>query len=117
MFSIKSILNENGIFVALEKFQEKYGNNKDYITYIGCAQAVKSDIRKTGLTVDNNCSDHVIKTFEVIYGRIYRQKEMRQNSIKNLLQLLLTEPPCHLTALISCLERGRPKLFVCGLTK
>ena len=40
----------------------------DYITYIGCVQAIKSYILKTGLTIDNNMSNHRIKTLKVVYS-------------------------------------------------
>ena len=40
----------------------------DYITYIGCVQAIKSYILKTGLTIDNNMSNHMMKALKVIYS-------------------------------------------------
>ena len=39
------------------------------ITYIGCVQAIKSYIRKTGLTVENNSSTDLTKTLKIIYSQ------------------------------------------------
>ena len=47
----KNILNENGTFMLFKRFKEIYRINTDYITYIGCVQAIKSRLRKTGLTL------------------------------------------------------------------
>ena len=68
MFCIKNILKENGAFMTIKQFKEKYEINTDYITYIGCVQAIKSYILKTGLTIDNNMSNHMIKTLKIIYS-------------------------------------------------
>ena len=68
MFSIKNILKENGAFMTFNQFKEKYEINTDYVIYIGCVQAIKRYILKTGLTIDNNMSNHMIKTFKVIYS-------------------------------------------------
>ena len=68
MFCIKNILKENGAFMTFNQFKEKYEINTDCITYIGCVQAIKSYILKTGLTIDKNMSNHVIKTLKVIYS-------------------------------------------------
>ena len=68
MFSVKSILNENGTVTAFTQFKEKYGINTDSMTDIGIVLAVRRYIRKTGLPVHNNGSDHAIKTVKVIYS-------------------------------------------------
>ena len=68
MFSIKNILKENGAFMAFDQFKEKCEINTDNITYISCVQAIKSYFLKTGLTVDQNMSNHMIKTIKVIYS-------------------------------------------------
>ena len=60
MFCIKNILKENGAFMTFNQFKEIYEINTDYITYIGCVQVIKSYILKTGLTIDNNMSNHMI---------------------------------------------------------
>ena len=61
MCFIKTILNENGMFMLLKSLFFfvcflMYGSNTDYITYIGCVQAIKNYICKTGLTVESNSS-------------------------------------------------------------
>ena len=68
VFAIKNILKENGAFMKFNHFKEKYGINADYITYIGSVQAIKSYILKTGLTINNDMSNHMIKTLKVIYS-------------------------------------------------
>ena len=37
--------------MLFKRFKEIYRINTDYITYIGCVQAIKSCVRKTGLTL------------------------------------------------------------------
>ena len=44
VFCIKNIMKENGAFMTFNQFKEKYGINTDYITHIGCVQAIKSYI-------------------------------------------------------------------------
>ena len=61
-------MKENGAFMTFNQFKEKYEINTDYIAYIGCVQAIKSYILKTELTIDNNVSNHMIKTLKVIYS-------------------------------------------------
>ena len=61
-------MKENGAFMTFNQFKEKYGINTNYITYIGCVQATKSYILKTGLTIVNNLSYYMIKTLKVIYS-------------------------------------------------
>ena len=68
VFSINNILKENGAFMTFSQFKERYEINTDYITYIGCVQAIKSYILKTGLTIDNNMSNHMMKALKVIYS-------------------------------------------------
>ena len=68
MFSFKNILKENSAFMTFNQFKETYEINTDHITYIGCVQAIKSYILKTGLTIDNNMSNHMIKTLKAIYS-------------------------------------------------
>ena len=53
--------------MTFNQFKEQYEINTDYTTYIGCVQAIRSYILKTGLTIDNNMSNHMIKTLKVIY--------------------------------------------------
>ena len=43
--------------------------NTDSITYIGCVQAIKSYICKTGLTVESNSSTDLTKTLKIIYSQ------------------------------------------------
>ena len=38
--------------MTVKRFTEKHDINTNYITYVGRVQAVKSYIRKTGLTVE-----------------------------------------------------------------
>ena len=59
--------NENGTFMLFKRFKEIYKINTDYITYIWCVQAIKSYIRKTGLTVESNSSTDLTKTLKIIY--------------------------------------------------
>ena len=66
---IKNILNENGTFMLFKRFKEIYRINTDYITYIGCVQAIKSYRRKTGLTVESNSSTDLTKTLKIIYSQ------------------------------------------------
>ena len=54
--------------MTVKRFKEKCDINTNYITYIGCVQAVKSCIRKTGLTVEKNKSTDLTKTLKIIYG-------------------------------------------------
>ena len=53
-----------------QRCKEIYRINTDYITYIGCVQAIKSYIRKTGLTVDSNSSTDLTKTLKIIYSQL-----------------------------------------------
>ena len=62
------MLTENGTFMSFKSFKEIYGISTDYITFTGCLHAVKCYIRKTGLTVENNSSVHLINTLKVIYS-------------------------------------------------
>ncbi|WP_419609554.1 reverse transcriptase family protein [Thiolapillus sp.] len=85
---IKSILNEDGTFMTVKRFTQKYDINTNYITYIGCVQAVKSYIRKTGLTVEKNKSTDLTKTLKIIYGaqkgaRLYYEVLIQTDSKPN----------------------------------
>ena len=42
--------------------------NTNYIIYIGCVQAVKSYLHKTGLAVEKNKSTDLTKTLKIIYS-------------------------------------------------
>ena len=66
---IKNILNENGMFMLFKRFKEIHRINTDSITYIGWIQAIKSYIRKTGLTVESNSSADLTKTLKIIYSQ------------------------------------------------
>ena len=55
--------------MLFKRFKEIYRINTDYITYIGCVQAIKSYIRKTGLTVESNSSTDLTKTLKIIYSQ------------------------------------------------
>ena len=55
--------------ILFKRFKEIYRINTDYITYIGCVQAIKSYIRKTGLTVESNSSTDLTKMLKVIYSQ------------------------------------------------
>ena len=52
MCHIKNMLNDNSTFMSLKSFKDKFGIKRDYITYIGCVQTIKSYIRKTEITVE-----------------------------------------------------------------
>ena len=56
------------LFMTFNRFKEKYEISIDYLTYIGCVQAIKCYILKTGLTIGNNLSYYMIKTLKVIYS-------------------------------------------------
>ena len=71
---IKNVLNDNGTFMSFKSFKEKFGIKTDYITYIGCVQAIKSYIRKTEITVEGKNSADLIKTLKTIYSQ---QKDSR----------------------------------------
>ena len=75
-FFIKTILNENGMFMLLKKFKEIYGIHTDYITYTGCVQAIKNYISKTGLTVESNSSTDLTQ-----YANGYLQSTKRLTPI------------------------------------
>ena len=49
-------------FMLFKRFKEIYRVNMDYITYTGCVQAIKSYIRKSGLTTD------LTKMLKIIYS-------------------------------------------------
>ena len=56
---IKTILNENGMFMLLKKFKEMYGINTDYIIYIGCVHRILATnivFMHMGQENDINCS-------------------------------------------------------------
>ena len=55
--------------MLFKRFKEIYRINTDYITYIGCVQAIKSYIRKTGLTVESNSSTSLTKSLKIIYSQ------------------------------------------------
>ena len=55
--------------MLFKRFKEIYRINTDYITYIGCVQAIKSYIRKMGLTVESNNSTDLTKTLKIIYSQ------------------------------------------------
>ena len=59
---IKNILNGNSTFMSFISFKETFGVSTDYIIYIGCLQAVKCYVRKTGLTVEKISPIDLIKT-------------------------------------------------------
>ena len=89
---IKNILNENSTLMLFKRFKEIYRINTDYITYIGCVQALKSYIRKTGLTVESNNSTDLTKTLKIIYSqqkgsRLYHeiltQVKINLSAVKN----------------------------------
>ena len=65
VFYIKSILKENDAFMSFNPFKGKCGINIDYVTYIGFVLGMKSCILKTGLTIDDKMSNHLIKTLIV----------------------------------------------------
>jgi len=53
----------------LKVLKEKFGIKTDYITYIGCVQAIKSHIRKTEKTMEGKNSADLIKTLKTIYNQ------------------------------------------------
>ena len=55
--------------MLFKRFEEIYRINTDYITYIGCVQAIKSYIRKTGLTAESNSSTDLTKMLKIIYSQ------------------------------------------------
>ena len=55
--------------MSFNSFKEKFGIKTDYMTYIGCVQAIKSYIRKTEITVEGKNSADLIKTFKTIYNQ------------------------------------------------
>jgi len=55
--------------MSFKSFKEKIGIKTDYITYIGCVQAIKSYIRKTEITVEAKNSADLIKTLKTIYNQ------------------------------------------------
>ena len=59
----------NGTFMSFKSFKEKFEIKTDYITYIGCVQAIKSYIRKTKITVEGNNSADLMKTLKTIYNQ------------------------------------------------
>ena len=66
---MKNMLNDNGTLMSFKSFKEKFGIKTDYITYIGCEQAIKSYIRKTEITVEGKNSADLIKTLKTIYNQ------------------------------------------------
>ena len=46
------MLNDNVTFMSFKSFKENFGIKTDYITYIGCVQAIKSYIHKTKIAVE-----------------------------------------------------------------
>ena len=68
MCYIKNILNDSCTFTPFNSFKEKFGIKTDYITYIGCVQAIKSYIRKSEIMEDKNSAD-LIKTLKTIYDK------------------------------------------------
>ena len=74
--------------MTVNRFTEIYDINTNYITYIGCVQAVKSYIRKTGLTVEKNKSTDLTKTLKIIYvaqkgARLYYEVLIQTDSKPN----------------------------------
>ena len=67
--NLKKAKNNNGTFMSFKSFKEKIGIKTDYITYIGCVQAIKSYIRKTEITVEAKNSADLIKTLKTIYNQ------------------------------------------------
>ena len=55
--------------MSCKHFKEKFGIKTDYITYIGCVQAIKSYIRNTEITVEGKNSADLIKTLKTIYNQ------------------------------------------------
>ena len=55
------------VHLSFKSFKEKFGIKTDYITYIGCVQAIKGYIRKTEITVEGKNSADLIKT---IYNQL-----------------------------------------------
>lgn len=51
---VHNLLDEEGDFLSVEEFKTKYNLQTDYITYIGCVQAIKSYMRKLHIVVGNN---------------------------------------------------------------
>ena len=75
--------------MSLKCFKEKFGIKTDYITYIGCVQAIKSYIRKTEITVEAKNSADLIKTLKTIY---HQQKGSRL--YYEILTQNITRPNC-----------------------
>ena len=75
MCHIKNMLNDNGTFMSFKSCFFGFliiifiGIKTDYITYIGCVQAIKSYIRKTEITVEGKNSADLIKTLKTIYNQ------------------------------------------------
>lgn len=63
---IRNVLDESGSFLSYENFKEIYGINTNYLTYIGCIQAIKSYIRRTGLDIESNKSSKLSKVLQFI---------------------------------------------------
>ena len=53
--------------MSFKRLKEQYRINTNYITYTGYVHAIKSYIRKTGLTVEGNVSVDQMKTLKMIY--------------------------------------------------
>lgn len=49
--------------------EEIYRINTDYITYTGTVQAIKSCVRKTGLTVESDSTMDLIQMLKITYSR------------------------------------------------
>lgn len=58
--NIKHFVNNDGQFYSLQEFNNKYNiNETNFLFYGGCIAAIRSMIRRTGVTIDNNNSSEV----------------------------------------------------------
>ena len=58
VYCIGHFVNENGDFLSCDEFNQKFATSVDFLTYLGCRQALKTYVRSTGLQVmDNDVSD------------------------------------------------------------
>ena len=89
--NIHHLIKDNGDFLPYDEFKRKYDIVTDYVTYIGCTQAIKKYIRQ--LCIDMDCDRSVESP------KAFRTLQFAQKGAKVYYDILIltnegTEPKC-----------------------
>ena len=69
LFSVKSVIKENGSFLTLQELQRKYNFNPKPLEYMGCISTIKNYIKRQNINITSNNAQSTPKIYALIkYG-------------------------------------------------